>query len=91
MGKTQDYYNRNPDAKARKAAYDKEFNQKPEQKAKRRELEKKNREYDKKNGEGSRDGKDYDHAVGGYVPKSRNRGRLGEGGRKLKHPHKRNK
>lgn len=89
MGKTADYYKKNPEARAKKAAYDKKHNAKPEQKAKRRELEKRNREYDKKNGAGSRNGKDYDHAVGGYVSKATNRGRSGEGGRKLKHPHKR--
>lgn len=73
MKKTAKYYKENPDAKAKKDAYNKEFNKKPEQRKKRSELTKKNREADK-NGV-DRNGKDFDHAVGKYVKSSINRGR----------------
>lgn len=36
--KTAKYYEENPESKAKKSAYDKEFNKKPEQRAKRSEL-----------------------------------------------------
>jgi hypothetical protein len=73
MGKTQSYYDKNPTAKAKKDAYNKEFNTKPEQRAKRSELVQKNRDADKKGVD--RTGKDYDHAVKKYVSISTNRGR----------------
>jgi hypothetical protein len=73
MGKTQSYYDKNPVAKAKKDAYNKEFNTKPEQRAKRSELVQKNRDADKKGV--NRNGKDYDHAVKKYVSISTNRGR----------------
>lgn len=73
MKKTAKYYKENPDAKAKKDAYNKEFNKKPEQRAKRSELTQKNREADKKGVD--RKGKDFDHAVGKYVKSSTNRGR----------------
>lgn len=73
MGKTQSYYDKNPAAKAKKDAYNKEFNTKPEQRAKRSELVQKNRDADKKGV--NRNGKDYDHAVKKYVSISTNRGR----------------
>ena len=73
--KTQKYYDKNPKARKKKAATDKKVNARPEQKAKRRELAKKNYDHDKKHGSSSRSGKDYDHAVSGYVKVSTNRGR----------------
>jgi hypothetical protein len=73
MKKTAKFYKENPESRKKKAQYDKEFNKKPEQRAKRSELTQKNREADK-NGV-DRKGKDYDHAVGGYVKSSTNRGR----------------
>lgn len=72
-GKTQTYYDNNPEARAVKAKKDKEINARPEQRKKRSELTKKNREADK-NGV-DRNGKDFDHAVGKYVKSSINRGR----------------
>lgn len=76
------YYDSNQKAKAKKDAYNKEYNKKPSARKKRSELVKKNREADKKGV--NRKGKDYDHKVGGYVNSSTNRGRKGEGGRKKK-------
>lgn len=73
MGKTAEYYAKNPKARKKKAAYDKKFNKKPSQLAKRRELSKRNRKADKRGV--NRSGKDYDHAIGGYVKTSTNRGR----------------
>lgn len=73
LSKSAKYYRDNPEARKKKAAYDKKFNQKPEQRKKRSELTKKNREADKKGV--NRKGKDYDHAVGRYVSVKTNRGR----------------
>jgi hypothetical protein len=67
------YYASNPDAKKKKAEYDKEFNKKPAQRKKRSELVKINREADKKGV--NRTGKDYDHAVKKHVKVATNRGR----------------
>jgi hypothetical protein len=72
-GKTQTYYDSNPESKKKKAKYDKEFNKKPEQRAKRSELTTRNRKADEKGVD--RKGKDFDHAVGKYVKSSVNRGR----------------
>lgn len=68
-----DYYKENPASYKKKLAKDKEINAKPEQREKRIELIRKNREADKRGV--NRQGKDYDHAVGRYVPSSTNRGR----------------
>jgi hypothetical protein len=72
-GKTQTHYDSNPESKKKKAKYDKEFNKKPEQRAKRSELTTRNRKADEKGVD--RNGKDFDHAVGKYVKSSVNRGR----------------
>lgn len=75
-GKTARYYDSNPEAKAKKDAYNKEFNKKPEQRAKRAELSKINREH-QKSGKGKvGDGKDVSHTKNGMVLKkaSVNRG-----------------
>jgi len=67
------YYASNPEARAKKAAYDTKFNQKPEQRAKRSELVKVNRE---RGTYGNGDGKDASHTKKGIVMKkaSVNRG-----------------
>jgi hypothetical protein len=76
MKKTAKFYASNPEAKAKKDAYNKEFNKKPEQRAKRAELSKINREH-QKSGKGKvGDGKDVSHTKRGMVlkPASVNRG-----------------
>jgi len=76
MKKTAKFYASNPEAKAKKDAYNKEFNKKPEQRAKRAELSKINREH-QKSGKGKvGDGKDVSHTKRGVVlkPASVNRG-----------------
>ena len=67
------YYASHPEARAKKASYDKKFNQKPEQRAKRAELVKVNRE---RGTYGNGDGKDASHTSRGIVMKkaSVNRG-----------------
>jgi|DEB0MinimDraft_10_1074344.scaffolds.fasta_scaffold371943_1 hypothetical protein len=72
-GRTQRYYDSNPKAKKRKADYDKKYNAKPENKKKRRELEKIRKKSKKRGVNTSK--MDYDHATGRHVPKSVNRGR----------------
>lgn len=75
-GKTARYYDANPEAKAKKDAYNKEFNKKPEQRAKRAELSKINREHQKSGKGRVGDGKDVSHTKNGVVLKkaSVNRG-----------------
>jgi hypothetical protein len=73
MKKTAKYYKENPEAYEKKLAYQKKYNEKPEQRKKRSELVKINREADKKGID--RNGKDYDHAVKRHVKSSINRGR----------------
>ena len=75
-GKTARYYDANPDAKAKKDAYNKEFNKKPEQRAKRAELSKINREHQKSGKGRVGGGKDVSHTKNGVVLKkaSVNRG-----------------
>jgi hypothetical protein len=82
MGRSTNYYRKNKAARKRKAATDKKINARPAQKAKRRELERKRVAAKKRGVNTSKT--DYDHAVGKRVPKSINRGRKGEGGRKRK-------
>lgn len=76
------YYRKNKRAREAKALKDKEINARPEQRAKRSELEKKRREAKKRGVDTSKS--DYDHAVGRRVSVKTNRGRKGEGGRKKK-------
>lgn len=73
MKKSAKYYAANPESKAKKDAYNKEFNRKPEQRAKRAELVKVNRE---RGTYGNGDGKDASHTSKGIVMKkaSVNRG-----------------
>lgn len=68
------YYRSNPDAKAKKDAYNKEFNRKPEQKAKRRELAAERR----KRGVMGKGGNDMSHTKDGRIVSespAKNRGR----------------
>lgn len=76
VSKSAAYYKSHPEARKKKAQYDKEFNKKPEQRKKRSELVTKNREHDKKYGKASRAGKDASHTSHGIVYKksSINRG-----------------
>lgn len=73
-GKSKEYYDKNPESKAKKDAYNKEFNKKPEQKKKRAELNKYNRE---KGTYGNGDGLDASHKgkkIVGFKKASANRG-----------------
>jgi hypothetical protein len=72
-GKTQTYLDKNPEAKAKKNAYQKEYNKRPEQVKKRVELNKVNRE---RGTYGNGDGLDMAHTKNGIVKKkaSVNRG-----------------
>ena len=72
--KTAQYYNDNPEAKAKKSAYDKEFNKKTEQKEKRSELVQERRDR----GVYGKGGKDMSHTKDGKIvaeSPSTNRGR----------------
>jgi len=73
MKKTAKYYKENPEANAKKLAYQKEYNKKPEQRKKRAELVKVNRD---KGTYGNGDGLDMAHTKNGIVKKkaSTNRG-----------------
>ena len=76
VSRTAKFYHTHPEARKKKAEYDKEFNKKPEQRKKRSELTQINREHDKKYGKESRRGKDASHTKNGIVYKksSVNRG-----------------
>lgn len=76
VSRTAKYYHTHPEARKKKAAYDKKFNEKKEQREKRTELTLHNREHDKKYGKASRAGKDASHTKNGIVYKksSVNRG-----------------
>jgi hypothetical protein len=73
QGKSSKYYAENPEARKKKAAYDKKFNSSPSQIKKRSELNKENR---KRGTYGNGDGKDVSHTKNGTVlePQSINRG-----------------
>lgn len=68
--KSAEYYHTHPKARKKKAEYDKEYNKRPEQRAKRSELTQINREHDEKYGKASRKGKDASHTSHGIVYKS---------------------
>ena len=72
MKKSMKNYKKNPKSYAKKKAYDKKFNAKPEQRKKRSELVKERR----KRGIYGKGGKDVSHTKNGYVLKdpSLNRG-----------------
>lgn len=71
-GKTQTYLDKNPDARAKKAAYQKKYNKKKKAVAGRVADNKANR---KAGTYGNGDGKDYDKTTGKMEPASKNRGR----------------
>ena len=73
MKKTAKFYATHPEARAKKAAYDKRNDARPERRARRAELTKINRE---KGTAGNGDGKDWSHTKNGVVMKkaSVNRG-----------------
>ena len=73
MKRTAKFYKSNRKSYKKKLENDKKINARPEQKKKRAEL-KRIRRKAKKNGKNI-EGKDYDHAVGGFVSVSTNRGR----------------
>ena len=66
MKKTAKYYKENPEAKAKKNAYQKEYNKKPREVKKRVELNKVNRE---RGTYGNGDGMDMAHTKNGIVKK----------------------
>jgi excinuclease UvrABC helicase subunit UvrB len=70
--KTAKYYQENPKARAKKDAYNKEYNKKPSAVKKRVEANAANR---KAGTYGNSDGLDYDHAVKRFVTATTNRGR----------------
>jgi hypothetical protein len=72
MKKTAKYYSENPEANAKKLAYQKEYNKKPEQRKKRSELVQERRDR----GIYGKGGKDVSHTKNGTVLKtpSENRG-----------------
>lgn len=74
--KSAKYYQSHPEARERKAEYDKRLNARPEQVAKRVELNRVNRLHDERFGKQSREGKDASHTSRGivYKPSSVNRG-----------------
>mgnify|MGYP000197298778 CR=1 FL=1 len=82
LSKSAKFYRKNRGAAKKKQAYDAELNKRPEQVKKRVESNRARRKA-KANGKNIK-GKDYDHAVGGFVKTKTNRGRKGEGGRKYK-------
>jgi hypothetical protein len=82
LSKSAKFYRKNRGAAKKKQAYDAELNKRPEQVKKRVESNRARRKA-KANGKNV-NGKDYDHAVGGFVKTKTNRGRKGEGGRKYK-------
>jgi|TARA_R110000782_G_C14798347_1_gene411605 hypothetical protein len=65
LSRTARFYKENKAARLKKAAYQKEFNKKPEQRKKRSELTMLNRKMGKKG-----DGKDVSHTSKGVVLKS---------------------
>ena len=73
MKRTAKFYATHPEARAKKAAYDKRNDARPERRARRAELTKINRE---KGTAGNGDGKDWSHTKNGMVMKkaSVNRG-----------------
>ena len=74
MKRTAKYYASHPEARAKKKAYDSEFQKKPSQVRKRVELNKYNRDHNDPKGNGT----DASHKGGkivGYESQSKNRGR----------------
>lgn len=80
-GRTWTYYKKNPEAYKRKKIYDAKLQKRSDQVRKRVEANKANRDAGTY---GNGDDLDYDHCEGKMIPKEKNRGRKGEGGRKSK-------
>lgn len=79
MSRTSEYYKKNPEARKKRLEYQKEYNKRPGQKAKRAELNRLNRE---KGTYGNGDKKDVSHRKNGSTflecqskNRARNRGR----------------
>lgn len=82
--RTQQYYDKNPDARKRKAAYDALYNSTSERREYRSKLNKANR---KAGTYGNGDGKDMSHTKSGKLVlehKSKNRARNGANGKSTK-------
>jgi hypothetical protein len=82
--KSAKYYASNPEARKKKAAYDKKYHSTPARKKYRAELNAKNR---KAGTYGNGDGKDVSHKKGGGTTseaRSKNRARQGAGGKAKK-------
>lgn len=77
MKKTARYYKDNPEAKAKKDAYNTKYHKTKARKRYRAALQRENR---KRGTAGNGDGKDYDHAKGRMVKASFNRGRNSKSG-----------
>jgi len=77
MGKTADYYKKNPKAKAKKLAYDKKYQKKDRVKKYQRKLKKKRYKDAKKGNPRAQKGSgyDYDHGSKRYLKASKNRGK----------------
>ena len=83
MGKSADYYKKNPEARAKKAAYDKKYHSTPSRKKYRAKLAQERRDR----GIMGKGGKDVSHKKGGGTTlesKSKNRARQGAGGKAKK-------
>lgn len=81
--RTAEYYKKNPEARKKKAAYDKKYHSSPSRRKYRRELAQERR----KRGIMGKGGKDVSHTKsGGYTLESRskNRARNGAGGKASK-------
>ena len=74
--RTTRFYHTHPEARAKKRAYDKKYDDSDERRERRRKLNKINRDHDKRYGKASRRGKDASHTSHGIVYKksSVNRG-----------------
>jgi hypothetical protein len=82
VGYSTTYYQNNEKARKKKQVYDALLNKRKNQVKKRVESNRARR-IAKKNGTKVK-GKDYDHATNSFVLVATNRGRKGEGGRKIK-------
>jgi hypothetical protein len=74
LSRSAQYYKDNPDARKKKAAYDKKHNAKPAQRKKRAELNKYNREKGTYGNGDNRDAAHRDGKISGFKDQSKNRG-----------------
>jgi FKBP-type peptidyl-prolyl cis-trans isomerase len=70
MGRSTEFYRKNPAARKKHVKKSTEIAARPDQKAKRRELGRKNYAHDKKHGKAARKGKDLSHTKNGLRYKS---------------------